>query len=695
MSRSHDRKNSVKDRHAPLEFGEEIVEMFCTNCGNKLEASDRFCGQCGTPVNQGPTTVVMTIPMPEAVPGIETIGIDGLSAQIELEREEDDSWGEVSINVHNTSQRDWSFLSLTHAFFDDKGRCVAADWNTETHSSVEAECSSQVEERVCINTKLASVDAVGLRVAVAATAFYQENSECVAQANMADAPLHLPVVLAPIDTLPGIRVISATATPVPTGWDDEDSDSINVNVVAIIQSTSGDQVQRICARTLATESTTGDEVDDDERRETIWPGETCAISLSLSHLSSSALPDLSVSLAVSTYRVAANGSASCELEVVERPADDDGLVDDDIESGSELAGDVVTAHISTVRSDWSRGEHGNEVSYWEHDPPIFGWAGQEPDDDFRVQFDVEICRIDDSLSATITNHAERREFSFESTLDDEESFPAFRAFVAEHLSQLSSNPGMVNDVAWLIFNAGLPSMDEWQEECRAPWIGTIGNGDQLVLDDSADPIGGDLFVDICCYTEVEFEEDDDGRLVPGDYASGDADRDSRFVGLVPGLAKNGEHDAITANQAPVAPANQPTLAGGLNALVDLARGRIKEKKFYFAPNIPAKLANNAINAYANGAIIDQIKVLVDSTTFGSGKDGLLITADAMYASPPGGTPVRHVLEKGLVIEKSGVLLNPSISVNGEAFFSGAGLPKKDVFLLADLLEAVLEALPDN
>lgn len=53
-------------------------------------------------------------------------------------------------------------------------------------------------------------------------------------------------------------------------------------------------------------------------------------------------------------------------------------------------------------------------------------------------------------------------------------------------------------------------------------------------------------------------------------------------------------------------------------------------KFYFAPAIPAKKLKNALKSYAPELQEDQVFILLDTTLFGSGKDGLLLTEDTLF-----------------------------------------------------------------
>ncbi|HPR34506.1 MAG TPA: hypothetical protein PKY64_02440 [Anaerolineaceae bacterium] len=58
-----------------------------------------------------------------------------------------------------------------------------------------------------------------------------------------------------------------------------------------------------------------------------------------------------------------------------------------------------------------------------------------------------------------------------------------------------------------------------------------------------------------------------------------------------------------------------------------------ETGFLFTPAIPQKKVRNAIKSYAPDASESEVLLLLDTTVFGSAKDGLLLTSDALYAHP--------------------------------------------------------------
>ena len=61
--------------------------------------------------------------------------------------------------------------------------------------------------------------------------------------------------------------------------------------------------------------------------------------------------------------------------------------------------------------------------------------------------------------------------------------------------------------------------------------------------------------------------------------------------------------------------------------------KFPESGFLFSPTIPQKKVRNAIKSYAPDASESEVLFLLDSTVFGSAKDGLFLTSDALYAHP--------------------------------------------------------------
>ena len=61
--------------------------------------------------------------------------------------------------------------------------------------------------------------------------------------------------------------------------------------------------------------------------------------------------------------------------------------------------------------------------------------------------------------------------------------------------------------------------------------------------------------------------------------------------------------------------------------------KFPETGFLFSPTIPQKKVRNAIKSYAPDASESEVLLLLDTTVFGSAKDGSFLTSDALYAHP--------------------------------------------------------------
>ena len=76
----------------------------------------------------------------------------------------------------------------------------------------------------------------------------------------------------------------------------------------------------------------------------------------------------------------------------------------------------------------------------------------------------------------------------------------------------------------------------------------------------------------------------------------------------------------------------------LDMIVAGHRARIDDKRIHVRPDIPTKKLHNAIQTYAPAVAEADVLALVDDTIRGSGKDGCLLTATAIYghdaALPP-------------------------------------------------------------
>lgn len=74
------------------------------------------------------------------------------------------------------------------------------------------------------------------------------------------------------------------------------------------------------------------------------------------------------------------------------------------------------------------------------------------------------------------------------------------------------------------------------------------------------------------------------------------------------------------------------MTSAIEAIVKKYNARIRDDRIFFAPQIPAKKLNNALNDYAREAHGEPVLALIDNSFFGSAKDGLLLTAKHIYSN---------------------------------------------------------------
>lgn len=73
----------------------------------------------------------------------------------------------------------------------------------------------------------------------------------------------------------------------------------------------------------------------------------------------------------------------------------------------------------------------------------------------------------------------------------------------------------------------------------------------------------------------------------------------------------------------------------MNIIEEIVRkygARIRDERVLFAPDIPEKKLQNALDDYAQGARGERALALVDNSFFGSAKDGVLLTRKRIYSN---------------------------------------------------------------
>ena len=107
----------------------------------------------------------------------------------------------------------------------------------------------------------------------------------------------------------------------------------------------------------------------------------------------------------------------------------------------------------------------------------------------------------------------------------------------------------------------------------------------------------------------------------------------------------------------------------------LALQYVAGDRIYMPPNIPFDKLNNALSSYALGVNPPYVIALIDETPFGSAKEGMLITFDAIY--------VKETLEDAKIVRIQDIhsitcnvgLMGADVFINGEKFI-GLTQPNK-------------------
>lgn len=111
-----------------------------------------------------------------------------------------------------------------------------------------------------------------------------------------------------------------------------------------------------------------------------------------------------------------------------------------------------------------------------------------------------------------------------------------------------------------------------------------------------------------------------------------------------------------------------------------------KKGVFVKGNIPEKKLINAIQAYANGVSQENVLLLLDDTVFGSAKEGLLMTTDAIYGHQLGLKPVKVNYSNIKSSDSENERLGCYLRLNELRFVMIAAVDKQVVAKLASLIE---------
>jgi hypothetical protein len=132
----------------------------------------------------------------------------------------------------------------------------------------------------------------------------------------------------------------------------------------------------------------------------------------------------------------------------------------------------------------------------------------------------------------------------------------------------------------------------------------------------------------------------------------------------------------------------PKFDAAVGLLIEQAGDLLTGDKSFVYPNIPEKKLKNALTSIAKGVAEDDVLLLVDSTIFGSAKDGVIVTADKIFLKEAFTDPKIFRLRQ---IEKI-TFCESQISIDGEEAFSTAGMSGEEAAALVKLVCAYCDQI---
>lgn len=109
------------------------------------------------------------------------------------------------------------------------------------------------------------------------------------------------------------------------------------------------------------------------------------------------------------------------------------------------------------------------------------------------------------------------------------------------------------------------------------------------------------------------------------------------------------------------------------------------QKIYVAPHISEKRIKKGIASYAPNLLPSEVVVLIDSTLFGGGSDGLILSETGLFAKDLMGKPKSVKFTEVKVVEFNPDGKDPALRVNGLDFLNTAGVSNEAMNIFAKLL----------
>lgn len=119
-------------------------------------------------------------------------------------------------------------------------------------------------------------------------------------------------------------------------------------------------------------------------------------------------------------------------------------------------------------------------------------------------------------------------------------------------------------------------------------------------------------------------------------------------------------------------------------IINQYKNMIFSNKVYFYPNIPADKLDNALKSYIQEDV--EIFVLIDDTVFGSAKEGMALSKNAIYAKEQFQNKKKCDFEYLNLISLKKGFINNKILINESDFIDLTQIEKKYLELLIKMID---------
>lgn len=143
------------------------------------------------------------------------------------------------------------------------------------------------------------------------------------------------------------------------------------------------------------------------------------------------------------------------------------------------------------------------------------------------------------------------------------------------------------------------------------------------------------------------------------------------------------HASASASPSQV-PASPEKIQAAIERFLAAVKGKARSRSIFTRPEIVKYKLENALASFAPGVEASEALVLIDSTVFGSAKDGLLVTASALYAKDLGAEPRSIPIQDVKEVKFASGMLVDMLRINGFDFFNSSGVDK----VMPDFAEAL-------